>query len=218
MTTRRALAIAAAVLTVGYVVVDMLLQLASPQHSPISDAESNLAIGPLGWVMNLNFVGRGAMSVCLGVAIALTGGRTPARTTGVMLLIAGGACSALLAVFVTDIGVASTPTGITHFVIAAIGFVLALGAITVLTGWARGVLLRQLPLIIAFLAVAWLGFLATVAAALVAPHVIGLLERICLVGILGWAFVVAVSLARLDPRGSPDPVSASHRDGPAPAR
>lgn len=199
MTTRRALATAAAVLVIAYVVVDIALQLVSPQHHPIGDAESNLAVGPLGWIMNLNFLGRGVMSVCLGAAFALTGHRTRARTLGVALLIAGGVCSALLALFVTDLGPPTTPEGFIHVGVAAAGFALALAAITVLTHWARGAGVRLGRAAAALLVVAWLGFVALVIAAAAVPEVLGLVERLCLVGILGWAFVAAVGVARLRP-------------------
>ena len=188
-----------------------------PHYSPISDADSNLAVGPFGWVMNLNFLGRGAMSVCLGAAIARTGPRTGARTTGVVLLIAAGIGSALLAFFATDIGPPTTPTGYTHLAIAAAGFVLALAAITVLTVWARDAGLAHLRAASVLLVVAWVGLVALGVSAAAVPQVLAFVRRVCLVGILGWAFVVAVSLARAHPVAPPDPAAARRPDGRAPA-
>jgi hypothetical protein len=182
-----------------YVLVDIVLQLLPPHYSPISQAESDLAVGPFGWIMSINFFGRGITCAALVVAILSTAPRTRARATGTTLLAAAGFCSALIAFFPTDIpahgGVAPTTVhGIIHLVGATSGFVLALAAFWVLTFWvparSRGAGVT--------VAVASAGLLFLGGSIAVAPEVLGLGERVCLAGILGWVLVVATRLRKLD--------------------
>jgi hypothetical membrane protein len=194
-TTRRVAAAIAMIGVLVYVVVDILLQLMPPHYSAISQAESDLAVGPFGWIMSINFFGRGITSAALIVAIVSTGPRARIRAIGVGLLAVAGVCSALIAFFPTDIprhgGVApSTVHGIVHVVGASSGFVLALAAFWLLTFWlperSRGA--------DAFLGVASIGLVFLGVTVVAVPDLLGLAERVCLLGILGWVFVVARKL------------------------
>ncbi len=188
-----------------YALVDVVLQFLPPHYSPVSDAESNLAVGPYGWIMNLNFVGRAISTVCAAVAIGLTGPASRLRGAGLALMVVAGACSAALAFLPTDIngpGVyglgPTTPTGALHLAVASLGFLTALAAFALLTGW-----LRRSPGLrsgyrsgLALVAVAAVGLLSVGLADRFAPNLIGLAERVCLVGILGWVFVVCAAIRR----------------------
>jgi hypothetical membrane protein len=195
--TRRAAAAVAMIGVVIYVVVDVVLQFLPPHYSAISQAESDLAVGPFGWIMSINFFGRGVTCAALIVAITRTCRPTRTRTVGVALLGVAGFCSALIAFFPTDIpahpGVApSTVHGIVHVAGATSGFVLALAAFWILTLWMPG----RSRLADAFLRVATVGLVLLGVSIAAVPTVLGLTERICLVGILGWVFVVARALRR----------------------
>ena len=121
----------------------------------------------------------------------------------VALLLLGGLCSGVLAFFPTDVGmpgeigvVATTVPGIVHLAVAVTGFVTALLGCLVLTVWVqRSPELRAgfRPALI-FAIIAGTGLLARAVAILFAPQVIGLAERICLLGILGWVFSVAAAV------------------------
>jgi hypothetical membrane protein len=197
-----------------YVLIDVVLQFLPPYYSPISDAESNLAVGPYGWIMNLNFLARAALSGCAIAALALSGGAGRLRTAGLVLFAIAGALSGLLAFFATDVVdhgqvdvaaqssaalATTTATGAVHLAAATAGFLAALLAFAVLTLWLRNhaalrhVYRRALALLL--LAVAGIVFLGVAIA--VAPSVLGLAERICLVGILGWVFVVCGAVRTL---------------------
>jgi hypothetical membrane protein len=183
---------------VVYVVVDVVLQFLPPHYSPISQAESDLAVGPFGLIMSINFFGRGITSAALIVAIVGTGPRSRTRMAGATLLAIAGLCSALIAFFPTDIpargGVApSTVPGLLHVIGATSGFVLALAAFWVLRFWMP----TTRKAADAFLGVATAGLVFLGFSIVAQPEVLGLAERICLVGILGWVFVVAVQLRRL---------------------
>ena len=196
---------AASVAMVGvvvYVLVDVALQLLPPHYSPIRDAESNLAVGPFGWIMNLNFLGRAATTVAAVLALGAVGPASRPRRVGLILLLAGGACSAALAFLPTDVPAPGqtqvatyTPVGIAHLGVAGVGFVAALAAVTVLTVWLRhGELSRACPAAVGLTGVAAVGLLALGLATVIAPDVLGLAERICLAGILGWTFTVCAFL------------------------
>ncbi|MDO5743705.1 MAG: DUF998 domain-containing protein [Micrococcaceae bacterium] len=189
-----------------YVLVDIVLQLLPPHYSAISDAESNLAVGPFGWIMNVNFCGRAITTLCAISAISRVGPASRLRGAGVALMFVGGLCSAVLAFFPADVDAGSTGTttvlGTVHLCVAAGGFLAALAGILVLTRWLRlePSLARAFPaaLALALVAAFGLAFLAT--SILMWPLVLGLAERMCLMGILGWVMVVCASIRSLDPR------------------
>ncbi|TFD11673.1 DUF998 domain-containing protein [Cryobacterium sp. TMT1-2-2] len=209
---RHSLATVAMVGVVLYVLIDVVLQFLPPHYSPISDAESNLAVGPYGWIMNVNFLGRALFCIAAVAAIALAyRALLPPRRDGVLgvglgLFLVGGASSAVLAFFPTDVSAAhastletSTTVGAIHLAVATAGFVSALIAILVLTIWLRvnRFLPQALPWAVAFAALTLTGLLAVVAASIWAPGVVGLAERLALVGILGWTWCVSAGIRRL---------------------
>lgn len=188
-----------------YVITDCVLQLLPPHYDLIREAESNLAVGPYGWIMNLNFLGRSATTLCALGAIRLVGQPSRIRRAGLILLAIGGSASAALAFFATDVDVVAgsdaaryTTAGLVHVIIAGGGFAAALLAVIVLTAWLRrtrpfGSAAAGVFATISMCGGVWLAVTATVA-----PATFGLAERICLVGILGWTFVVCAGIRRLD--------------------
>jgi len=205
---RRVSASAAMLGVLGYVAVDVVLQLLPPHYSPISEAESNLAVGPFGWVMSLNFLGRAATTLCAMVAIGRLGPASFLHRIGLFLLGLAGLCSGVLAFFPTDIPaagaglVAETPAGLVHVVFATLGFLTAFAAIVLLTrSLHRNALSpdsHRTALI--FTAIATAGLLFLLLTVTVAPGLLGLAERMCLLGILGWVFFVCAGVLRLNAR------------------
>jgi hypothetical membrane protein len=177
---------------VVYVVVDIVLQLLPPHYSALSQAESDLAVGPFGWIMSINFFGRGITSAALIIAIYTSAPRNRLRTFGSVLLGVAGFCSALIAFFPTDIPAEpsiapSTLHGIVHIAGASSGFVLALAAFWVLTFWMPD----RTRAADVFLGIASAGLVLLGVTIIAIPELLGLAERICLAGVLGWVFVVA---------------------------
>ena len=191
-----------------YVILDLVAQYLLPRYSPISQAESDLAVGPYGYIMTLNFVNRGILSLCFLFAIMLAANSgdssSPRLERGAWLFAAWSIGALLLAAFPTD--VPPTPIswhGAVHLVVAIVAFLGgALGALYISLGMngnrtvgkARGV---ALPL--AFLSVV-LCFVE-VSGAVVAPGIFaqygGLVERLFLGSILLWvALVSAVMLEK----------------------
>ena len=207
-TGRRRYAAAAMAGAVIYAVVDVVLHLLPPHYNPISDAESNLAVGPFGWIMNLNFLGRAAMTFCVIAAIGGTGQATALRRTGSWLLGVGGVCSGVLAFFSADVHAAgasglqvSTAEGTIHLYVASLGFLAALAAFVLLTLWIRASpkLRSAYPAALAFTLLAGAGLASLGITIGFAPDLLGLAERICLLGILGWAFAVSAAIRRSVP-------------------
>jgi hypothetical protein len=200
---RRVFAVAAMALVVLYAVVDVALQFLPPHYSVFTDAESDLAVGPFGWAMDLNFLARAVMCACVIAAILLVGSPSRPRAWGIALLAIAGLCSAALVFAPTDVNAPGeygmtphTAVGVVHVAFATAGFVAVLAAMALLTAWAS----RTLPLFRAILAFAVLGGVGLAAIALsiaIAPQLVGLAERVCLAGVLGWAFVVSLGIRRL---------------------
>ena len=57
------------VLIILYVVLDAIAQVLPPHYSPISQAESLLAVGPYGYIMTVNFLNRGVFSLLFVYAL-----------------------------------------------------------------------------------------------------------------------------------------------------
>lgn len=187
-----------------YVVLDVVAQLLPPHYSPIHQAESDLAVGPYGYLMRINFVVRGALSLAVVSALATTFPRARARW-GLILFGIWGVTSGLLAVFNTDIlddrKVAPilhlTRHGELHLALAFIGFVAApVGAILIAQAFSKVPALQNARNTSMTLAV--LSLIALLAMA-VFPHIDhagGLGERIYLLAVLLWTLHAAVSLRR----------------------
>jgi Protein of unknown function (DUF998) len=202
---RRGFATAAMIGVMVYVVVVAGLQFLPPHYDPFREAESNLAVGPFGWIMNLNFLGRAVTTVLALMAISRVGPATTLRRLGLIAFGIGGASSAMLAFFATDVVVvpgsgtaASTPSGLVHLLVAAIGFVAALLGILLLTAWLRAqpTLRQTFPIALVFAALAACGALWLALSATVAWGPLGLAERLCLAGVLGWTFFVCAGIRR----------------------
>src|SRR6185437_3342848 len=110
--------------TVGivlYVILDVIAQLLPPHYSPIRQPESDLAVGPYGWVMALNFVVRGLLSFAL-IAALIKGAPEAIRSRAGLVLLGIWAVGALLlAAFPTDVGGGKvTLHGAIHLLVAVI--------------------------------------------------------------------------------------------------
>ncbi|MCY0903847.1 DUF998 domain-containing protein [Arthrobacter sp. H14-L1] len=208
-----------------YTGVDVLLQRLPPHYSAIRDAESNLAVGPYGWVMNLNFLGRAVTTFAVARAVLGTGPASRRRTTGATLLGIGGVSSGVLAFFPTDIltdipgplpsadaagtdaagasvavqAATATPGGMVHLIVAGAGFVSALAGICLLTQWLRSYPpLRPISrAATGFAAVGAVGLVSLGLSSRLFPRFLGLAERVALAGILGWAFSVSAGIRSL---------------------
>ena len=195
-----------------YLVLDAVAQSLPPHYSAVSQAESDLAVGPYGYIMTVNFVDRGILSLSFLFALALTANSGDTMTRrfrrGGWPFGVWAVGAFFLAVFPTD--VPPTPVswhGAIHLVVAVLAFVGgASGALYLSWGMggnrllarAEGVAVPLAYLSIVLCAVELLG-------AFVIPGAYasygGLIERLFLGSILVWEGAVSlVMLSREKPR------------------
>ncbi len=198
-----------------YAILDVVAQLLPPHYSPIRQAESDLAVGPYGYVMTINFVVRGLLSLAFVAALAslyLEEGSSWKRNRAGFVALGGawGVGALLLAIFPTD--VPSTPVswhGAIHGVVAVIAFLGgALGVVWLSRDFDRSPTMRSarswaVGLAIFALAACVLELTGGLFVARVADRVGGLIERIFLGSVLLWILLVSVfAYRRLGHRSS----------------
>ena len=195
---------AAAVGVVIYVLVDLALAVLRPGLSLIHNPESDYGVGPYSWLMDLNFLLRGALTVCLAVAIVKCWRPSWRVRLGLLLLVGWGVFSALLAFFPDDpLGTPATESGAIHLLLALVAFFCALvGTIVLSVGMDFVPQLQQvrswllslsLLAVVPFLALGRVGFRTDSAG--------GLFERVFLALELAWILVAALTLALKSRRG-----------------
>ena len=183
-----------------YVALDVVAQLLPPYYSPVSQAESDLAVGKFGFVMTINFLNRGLFSLLFILAFLRTLNLAKvARShfrTGVYLLGVWAVGALLLAGFPTD--VPATPIswhGAIHLVVATIAFFGgALGALIISLRLGKNEAFQKLrtsALLIAIVSV----ILLFVALATLTGPLGGLTERLFLGSVLLWIGVTSAYLA-----------------------
>lgn len=180
-----------------YVVLDVIAQLLPPHYSPIGQAESDLAVGPYGFLMTINFVLRGLLSLALVWALTRSVAKEGLSRVGLVLVAVWGVGALLLALFPTDIKDFPghiTPTtlhGIVHLLVAGLAFICAaVGELLLSLRFANDARWRSLRYPAAGIAI-----LAIITLFIVPLHLsasaFGLYERIFIGLVLFWMLVVA---------------------------
>ena len=184
-----------------YLALDAVAQSLPPHYSLLSQAESDLAVGPYGYVMTLNFISRGVLSLSFLFALALTANSTDTIGSrfrrGAWLFGVWSIGALLLAAFPTD--VPPTPVslhGAIHLVLAVLAFFGgAFGALYISLGMAGNRPLARassVAVALAYLSLACLVvFLATIALAHLNAEYGGLVERVFLGSVLLWTGAVS---------------------------
>jgi len=204
-----------------YVILDAVAQSLPPHYSPISQAESDLAVGPYGYIMTLNFIDRGVLSLCLLFGLVLTIYSTdrpsPRFRKGAYAFAVWSVGALILAAFPTD--VPATPVswhGAVHLVVAIIAFIGgAVGSLYIslgIYGNSPAARARRVALPIAYLAVVLcvVELLGGVAAPGLSAHYGGLLERLFLGSVLLWVAVVSARMLAPTPlQGDAAPAEAA---------
>lgn len=186
-----------------YVVLDVVAQLLPPHYNPVTQAESDLAVGPFGYVMTVNFVVRGVLSLSLLYGLLLStpvGRRSP---VGVVLVGVWGVGAFVLAASPTDIGTETTVHGMIHLATAGIAFLaVAVGEVLLsirFRGDPRLDSRRTLVLLVSVLAVlALLVLFYVLQRPRLFDEVFGLVERVFIGLALLWMVLVSLFLLRSD--------------------
>lgn len=181
-----------------YLVVDAVLRVLEPQYSLLRNAESDYGNGPFAWLMDLNFLLRGAASAAVVVAVSAAARPTRPLRLGLGLLMVWAVASALLAFFPDDLaGAAATASGHLHLLLALVAFVaIGVGAVLVAYLLARDAAWRPVGPPMLALAVAGLVALPLVGRPPLHGDV-GLFERLFLGLELAWLLVAAAWARRM---------------------
>lgn len=198
-----------------YVALDIVAQLLPPHYSPISQAESDLGVGPYGWVMDLNFVVRGILSLAFVYGLYRVWPKTPRVPRGSLVLIgAWGIGAFVLAASPADVSGPATLHGTIHLITAFLAFLfVAVGVLGAsrsmpheppwrsVRPYARGLaVLAAVALVVLFVGT---GIPS------IEQHLFGLLERIFLALVLLWMLLVSIELLRSkSPGGQPSTTPA----------
>ncbi|HUI23800.1 MAG TPA: DUF998 domain-containing protein, partial [Nitrososphaerales archaeon] len=206
-----------------YVILDVVAQSLPPHYSPISQAESDLAVGPYGYVMTLNFINRGVLSLCFLFGLLLTtyAADTPGPRfrRGAYAFAIWSIGALLLAAFPTD--VPSTPVswhGAVHLLVAVLAFLGgAVGALYISLGMARsGAVARVRRVAVPLAALCVVLCVVELLGSSVAPGFFsrngGLVERLFLGSVLLWVGAVSAMTitsplkhVAAEPAGAPEP-------------
>jgi len=189
-----------------YVVLDIIAQLLPPHYSPISQAESDLAVGKFGFIMTINFLNRGVLSFLFIFGFIQTlhfaGAVRRQFQASIYLLSAWAVGAILLAVFPTD--VPATPAswhGAIHLIVAIIAFIGgAFGTVAISNALGQNRQFEGLKRVAQPLSVIVLVFwVIEFALPFISPHlntrIGGLTERLFLGSVLLWIALTSAYLA-----------------------
>ena len=188
-------------LIILYIVLDAIAQSLPPHYSPISQAESLLAVGPYGYVMTINFLNRGVFTLLFAYAFVQTltmlGETWRTYKSGLYAVATWGVAALLLAGLPATgrtLGI-HTVIGLVIFVVTPLGELsisLKLRRVKALAG------LRRIALVLAVLAVSSMVFYLGVLTFL--PHFKsdygGLFERLLIGSVIAWMGIVSTYVMR----------------------
>lgn len=192
-----------------YIVLDVVAQLLPPHYSAISQAESDLGVGPYGWVMDLNFVVRGILSLAFVYALYRAWPSVAKRpNVGLALVAAWGIGAFVLALSPADVSGPATLHGTIHNITAALAFLfVALGALLISFSMGSAPPWAIVRKYAAPLAVGTFVALLVLTVGTGLPRIernyFGLLERVFLGLALLWMLVVSILLLRWKPAARP---------------
>lgn len=176
-----------------YLVLDIIAQLLPPHYSPITQAESFLAIGPYGYIMTVNFLIRGLLSLSfiIGLIINFNSKKSHFRI-GLILLGIWSIGAFILAFFPADLTPPATIHGTIHIITALTAFlggclgILALSLRMRTDDEFKGIIKIALPLSI----------FSVISLAFLPLPVTGLIERIFLASVLLWMLIISIYLLK----------------------
>lgn len=176
-----------------YLVLDIIAQILPPHYNFITQAESDLAVGPYGYVMAVNFIIRGLLSLSFITGLIITFKSDRSRyNTGLILLGIWSVGALILAFFPADITLPDTVHGIIH----------GITAIAVFLGGSLGILILSIQMrtdnkfkdITKYALPLSIFSVISLALSTILVHIFGLIERIFLASILLWMLIISIYL------------------------
>jgi hypothetical membrane protein len=200
--SRARLCFAAAIAGIAiYVALDAIAQSLPPHYSPISQAESDLAVGPYGYVMAVNFVNRGLFSLLFLYGLMKSLPSRQGFRTGFGLFVMWAVGALILAVSPTDVSRPATVHGVVHLVVAVLAFLgAAFGTLSLSRAFRRDPALKGLRYAMPIAVMAVVSFLVLFGGQVIFPHasakVGGLVERVFIGLVLGWMLAISATMLR----------------------
>ncbi|MGA9920117.1 MAG: DUF998 domain-containing protein [Candidatus Dormiibacterota bacterium] len=182
-----------------YVLIDVALAFLRPDLSLLHRAESDYGVGSYSWLMDINFLIRGFLSLALAWALLRFAPGANRLRTGVAFLAAWAIGSGILAFFPDDPpGTPVTAAGQVHLVVALIAFLCAAVATIALSVGSRHFdQLRSLYPVLLVVSIAAVLPLLLLGHTNFRPHTLdGLYERLFLGLELLWILIVGLRLYR----------------------
>ncbi|HEV2662109.1 MAG TPA: DUF998 domain-containing protein [Ktedonobacteraceae bacterium] len=183
------------------VVLEVIVQLLPPHYNPLSQSESDLAVGPYGFLMALDLVIGGVLLLLFIVAFRRVIPKEGQSRSGLILLCVAAICKLTIAFAATDLTPRpETIHGTIHAVVALVSFFCeALGLLLL----ARS--LRHVPNMrpsarflvgLAIVTLVWSVIVIITVAVSTQIEVWGLLERVATAMSLVWVLTVSLGLWR----------------------
>lgn len=181
------------------ILLEVIAQLLPPHYNAISQAESDLAIGPYGFLMNINFALRGILYLIFLVAFMRAIPKQGQSRSGLILLAISALGKLIIAFAVTDLTPRpETIHGIIHTLAALISFFCGgLGLLLLSRSLRHAPNVRPSPRFLVGLAIVTLIWSIIVILTVVVSSKIGvwgLLERIYTLLFFWWIFIVSLGL------------------------
>ena len=183
-----------------FVLLEVIAQLLPPHYNPLSQSESDLAVGPYGFLMALGFAIGGVLLLTFIVAFTRVIPKESQSRSGLILVGVAALCKLLIAFFATDLtSPPKTIHGTIHAVVALVSFFCgALGELLLARALLRHTVnMRPSPRFLVGLASVTLVWSVLVIVTVVVATQIGvwgLLERIATGLYLAWVLIVSLGL------------------------
>ena len=184
-----------------FVLLEVIVQLWPPHYSPLSQSESDLAVGPYGFLMALGFAIGGVLLLLFIAGFVRVIPRAAQSRSGLILLAIAAICKLIIAFAQTDLTARPhTIHGAIHALAAVISFFCgALGILLLVRALRRDpYVLPSSRFLVRLAGVTFVWTVIVIGTLVVASQigVWGLFERIATALYLSWVFIVSFGLWR----------------------
>jgi hypothetical protein len=183
------------------ILLEAIAQVLPPYYSPISQTESDLAVGPYGFLEAINFFIRGVYTLIFLVALMNIIPKEYQSRSGLTLLGLSAIGKLIIAFVATDLTARpETVHGTVHALVAVLSFICgALGLLLIALSLRHDPNVHPSPLFLAGFAIVTFVWSLIVIATIVVSSQIGiwgLMERILSLLFNGWILIVSIGLWR----------------------
>lgn len=184
-----------------FVLLEVIVQLLPPHYSPLSQSESDLAVGPYGFLMALGFAIGSLLLLLFIVGFMRVIPKQAQSRAGLILLGIAAICKLIIVFAQTDLTARPyTLHGAIHALAAVLSFLCgAIGIVLLARALRHDPYMRPSPrFLIGWASITLIWTVVVIGTLAVASHigVWGVFERIATALYLSWVFIVSLSLWR----------------------